>query len=85
MSSSLSLAFRRDRSAQYLPSMNSPGLDGTSSTRYHPAPSRNEIAVVQPVLVSYGLYFRQGATISTLHSDQASRGRTPNNLTIPPA
>jgi len=51
MSSTLSLAFRRDRSAQYLPSTNSPGLDDAPSLRYHPAPSRNEIAFVQPVLV----------------------------------
>ncbi|KDR73535.1 hypothetical protein GALMADRAFT_227983 [Galerina marginata CBS 339.88] len=51
MSSSLSLAFRRDRSAQYLPSTNTPGLDDPPSSRYHPAPSRNEIAFVQPVLI----------------------------------
>ncbi|KAF5381077.1 hypothetical protein D9615_004171 [Tricholomella constricta] len=50
MSSTISLALRRDRSAQYLPSINSPGLEGRSF-RYHPAPSRNETAVVQPVLV----------------------------------
>ncbi|KAF8163501.1 catabolite repression protein creC [Crassisporium funariophilum] len=50
MASTVSLAFRRDRSVQYLPSMNSPG-EGGPSIRYHPAPSRNEIAVVQPVLI----------------------------------
>jgi len=46
MTSSLSLAFRHDRSLQYLPSVNTP------STRYHPAPSRKEVAIVQPVIVS---------------------------------
>ncbi|KAF8912006.1 WD40 repeat-like protein [Gymnopilus junonius] len=51
MSSTLSLAFKRDRSAQYLPSINSPALDDTPSPRYHPAPSRNDIAFVQPVLI----------------------------------
>lgn len=49
MTSSLSLAFRHDRSLQYLPSVNSPG---TPSTRYHPAPSSKEVAIVQPVIVS---------------------------------
>jgi catabolite repression protein CreC len=53
MSSTISLAFRRDRSALYLPSPTVPGADGNTSPRYHPAPSRNEIAVVQPVLVSF--------------------------------
>ena len=52
MSSTISLALRRDRSVPYLPLMNSAGLDSSPSPRYHPAPSRNEIAVVQPVLVS---------------------------------
>ena len=52
MSSTISLALRRDRSVPYLPLLNSPGLDSNPSPRYHPAPSRNEIAVVQPVLVS---------------------------------
>ena len=54
MSSTISLAFRRDRSAQYLPSGISQGMDEAPSARYHPAPSRNEIAFVQPVLVSIG-------------------------------
>ncbi|KAF9483793.1 catabolite repression protein creC [Pholiota conissans] len=51
MSSTISLAFKRDRSVQYLPSIGAPGLDEPAPTRYHPAPSRNEIAFVQPVLV----------------------------------
>ncbi|KAF8643790.1 hypothetical protein AX16_008809 [Volvariella volvacea WC 439] len=54
MSSTISLAFRRDRSAPYLPSSTSVGLDGGNSLRsprYHPALSRNEVAVVQPVLI----------------------------------
>jgi hypothetical protein len=55
MSSTISLAFRRDRSAQYLPSGISQGTDEAPSPRYHPAPSRNEIAFVQPVLVSPGI------------------------------
>ncbi|KAF8349185.1 WD40-repeat-containing domain protein [Amanita rubescens] len=48
VSSSLSLAFRRDRSAQVLPVTNP---YNETSPRYHPAPSRNEIAIVQPVLI----------------------------------
>ncbi|THU88588.1 WD40 repeat-like protein [Dendrothele bispora CBS 962.96] len=53
MSSTLSLSFKREgRSALYLPSTNNgSGNDENESPRYHPAPSRNEIAVVQPVLV----------------------------------
>jgi catabolite repression protein CreC len=60
MSSTLSLAYRRDRSAPYLPSVGSPGLDGNLSPlpRYHPAPSRNEVAIVQPVLVRLVIAFR---------------------------
>lgn len=50
MSSTLSLAFRRDRSAQFLPAT---GPFNENSPRYHPAPSRNEVAIVQPVLVSF--------------------------------
>lgn len=52
MSSTISLAFRRDRSALHLPSLGSPA-DENSPQRYHMAPSRNEIAVVQPVLVKH--------------------------------
>ncbi|KAF8969786.1 WD40-repeat-containing domain protein [Flammula alnicola] len=44
-------ALHRPKLQQYLPSINSPGLDEATSPRYHPAPSRNEIAFVQPVLV----------------------------------
>ena len=53
VSSSLSLAFRRERerSAQFLP-MTGTSLQNEASQRYHPAPSRNEIAIVQPVVVS---------------------------------
>ncbi|KAG7448140.1 WD40 repeat-like protein [Guyanagaster necrorhizus] len=50
MSSTISLAFKRDRSALYLPS---PTTEDKPYPRYHPAPSRNEIAVVQPVLVKH--------------------------------
>ncbi|KAJ7481231.1 catabolite repression protein creC [Mycena galericulata] len=46
MSSTVSLAFRRDRSTLYLPTG-----DDSPFPRYHPAPSRNEIAVVQPCLI----------------------------------
>ncbi|TRM55348.1 WD40-repeat-containing domain protein [Schizophyllum amplum] len=53
MSSTISLGLRRDKSALYLPSLNSPGVDGDSSPRYHPAPARNDVAVVQPVLVKH--------------------------------
>ncbi|KAF8891256.1 catabolite repression protein creC [Infundibulicybe gibba] len=54
MSSTISLAFRRDRSNIYLPSVDSPSaVDGKPSPRYHPAPSRNEVAVVQPVLIKH--------------------------------
>ncbi|KAK7040944.1 hypothetical protein VNI00_009540 [Paramarasmius palmivorus] len=51
MSSTLSLAFRKDRSAFHLPSLNTG--EGDTPIKYHPAPSRNEIAVVQPVLVKH--------------------------------
>ncbi|KAH9484123.1 putative catabolite repression protein creC [Psilocybe cubensis] len=51
VSSTISLAYKRDRSAQYLPATNSPKLEETPSPRFHPAPSRNEIAFVQPVLI----------------------------------
>ncbi|KAF9446325.1 WD40 repeat-like protein [Macrolepiota fuliginosa MF-IS2] len=51
MSSTISLAFRRDKSASYLPAGLPPGLKNTHSLRHHPAPSRNEIAIVQPVLI----------------------------------
>jgi hypothetical protein len=54
MSSSLSLAARRrtdalaaDHSTPFLPP---PGAEGPLP-RYHSAPSRNEVAIVQPVLV----------------------------------
>ncbi|KAJ7723958.1 catabolite repression protein creC [Mycena maculata] len=47
MSSTVSLAFRRDRSTLYLPTSD----DTSPFPRYHPAPSRNEIAVVQPCLI----------------------------------
>ena len=63
MSSTISLALRRDRSVPYLPSSNSVGLDSSPSPRYHPAPSRNEIAVVQPVLVSLSDAHRLRASI----------------------
>ncbi|KAJ8522375.1 hypothetical protein ONZ45_g1015 [Pleurotus djamor] len=52
MSSTISLAFRRDRSALHLPSIGPPA-DENAPQRYHAAPSRNEIAVVQPVLVKH--------------------------------
>lgn len=52
MTSSLSLALRRrGESTLYLPPMGSP--NGEPHSRYHPSPSRNEVAVVQPVLVRY--------------------------------
>jgi WD40 repeat protein len=50
MSSSLSLAFRKNQSAHNLPGSSLYELD--ASPRYHPAPSRTEVSVVQPVLVS---------------------------------
>ncbi|KAJ7632962.1 catabolite repression protein creC [Roridomyces roridus] len=46
MSSTVSLAVRRDRSTIYLPMG-----DESPLPRYHPAPSRNDIAVVQPCLI----------------------------------
>uniref|UniRef100_D8PVB9 Uncharacterized protein n=1 Tax=Schizophyllum commune (strain H4-8 / FGSC 9210) TaxID=578458 RepID=D8PVB9_SCHCM len=53
MSSTVSLGLRRDKSALYLPSLGSTGVDGSPSPRYHPAPARNDVAVVQPVLVKH--------------------------------
>ena len=45
MSSTVSLAFRHDRSALHLPPS-----EEKPFPRYHPAPSRNEVAIVQPVI-----------------------------------
>ena len=52
MASTSSLAYRRG-SLLHLPSMGSPSIEGPIPPlpRYHPAPSRNEVSVVQPVLV----------------------------------
>lgn len=51
MTSSISLALRRrGESTLYLPPMGPPNGESPVS-RYHAAPSRNEVAVVQPVLV----------------------------------
>ena len=52
MSSSLSLALRRrgdaaEGSTLHLP----PTTGGEDVPKYHPAPSRNEVSIVQPVLV----------------------------------
>ncbi|KAH7909930.1 WD40 repeat-like protein [Hygrophoropsis aurantiaca] len=55
MSSTISLAFRRGTgSTLHLPGA-SIGPDGSSLSlpRYHPAPSRNEVSVVQPVLIKH--------------------------------
>ncbi|KAJ7735429.1 catabolite repression protein creC [Mycena olivaceomarginata] len=48
MASTVSLAFRRDRSTLFLPGA---GDENSPFPRFHPAPSRNEIAVVQPCLI----------------------------------
>ncbi|KAG6889838.1 hypothetical protein C0995_014316 [Termitomyces sp. Mi166 len=50
MSSTISLGLRRDRPNQHIPMLTPPPLAGRSP-RFHPAPSRNEVAVVQPVLI----------------------------------
>lgn len=50
MTSSVSLALRRRGESTLLLSV--PGAD-SPMPRYHPAPSRNEVAVVQPVLVKH--------------------------------
>lgn len=49
MSSTISLAFRHDRSALHLP-VNAPDAEEKPFPRYHSAPSRNEVPIVQPVL-----------------------------------
>ncbi len=55
MTSSISLALRRrGESTLYLPPSGTPG-DESPLPRYHPAPSRNEVAVVQPVVVRTSL------------------------------
>ncbi|KAJ6618811.1 WD40-repeat-containing domain protein [Mycena sp. CBHHK59/15] len=48
MASTVSLALRRDRSTLYLPAG---ATDDSPSPRFHSAPSRNDIAVVQPCLI----------------------------------
>ncbi|KAI8989784.1 WD40 repeat-like protein [Trametes punicea] len=51
MTSSISLALRRrGESTIYLPPTGASGAE-SPLTRYHPAPSRNEVAIVQPVVV----------------------------------
>jgi hypothetical protein len=54
MASTISLAYRRG-SLLHLPSLGSSSLDGSIPPlpRYHPAPSRNEVSVVQPVLIKH--------------------------------
>ncbi|KII89190.1 hypothetical protein PLICRDRAFT_40829 [Plicaturopsis crispa FD-325 SS-3] len=52
MASTVSLGFRRGGSILHLPSTASPGADGPGP-RFHPAPSRNEVSVVQPVLIKH--------------------------------
>ncbi|KAK7693959.1 hypothetical protein QCA50_003534 [Cerrena zonata] len=52
MTSSLSLALRRrGESTVFLTSVGTPGE--TPLSHYHPSPSRNEVAVVQPVLIKH--------------------------------
>ena len=50
MASSVSLAAAYRRGAGSTPQLSTP--------RYHPAPSRNEVSAVQPVLVHYRLLLR---------------------------
>ncbi|KAH9852675.1 WD40 repeat-like protein [Lenzites betulinus] len=53
MTSSISLALRRrGESTIFLPPTGTPGGD-SPLPRYHPAPSRNDVAVVQPVVVKH--------------------------------
>ncbi|EJF66173.1 WD40 repeat-like protein [Dichomitus squalens LYAD-421 SS1] len=53
MTSTISLALRRrGESTLYLPPSGTPGAE-SPLPRYHPAPSRNEVAVVQPVVVKH--------------------------------
>ncbi|KAI0362510.1 WD40 repeat-like protein [Trametes cingulata] len=53
MTSSISLALRRrGESTVFLPPSGTPGAE-SPLPRYHPAPSRNEVAVVQPVVVKH--------------------------------
>ncbi|KAI0780565.1 WD40 repeat-like protein [Trametes elegans] len=53
MTSSISLALRRrGESTIYLPPSGTPGAE-SPLPRYHPAPSRNEVAVVQPVVAKH--------------------------------
>ncbi|EJD02273.1 WD40 repeat-like protein [Fomitiporia mediterranea MF3/22] len=73
MSSTLSLALRRrgdaaEGSTLHLPP---PAMNGEETSKYHPAPSRNEVAVVQPVLTKHiecdlltGLAFTQSSVLT---------------------
>ncbi|KAF9019379.1 hypothetical protein BDZ89DRAFT_1116762 [Hymenopellis radicata] len=79
MSSTVSLAFRHDRSALHLPSV-SP-TDEKPYPRYHPAPSRNEVAVVQPVLTKQV----EGdllAAVAFLQRSRCAHGRMAIALTL---
>jgi len=53
MSSTISLGYRRERSAMYLPSTDPTDPESNPLPRYHPAPARNEISVLQAVLVKH--------------------------------
>jgi WD40 repeat protein len=50
MASTVSLSFRRQSMLNLL-SRSSPAIDDTPTPRFHPAPSRTEVSVLQPVLV----------------------------------
>ncbi|KZT09604.1 WD40 repeat-like protein [Laetiporus sulphureus 93-53] len=53
MISSVSLAYRRRGNSTVFLSAPGGSLADSSLPRYHPAPSRNEVAIVQPVLVKH--------------------------------
>lgn len=69
MSSSISLAFRRagTGSALHLPSAPDEMGPGGELPKYHAAPSRTEVAVVQPVLVSFDSHIPASVQISLVH------------------
>ena len=52
LSSTISLALRRRNETSVLNLPMGPGSPDANTLNFHPAPSRNEVAVLQPILVS---------------------------------
>lgn len=76
MTSSLSLARRRGESTLYL---GIPGAD-TTVPRFHPAPARNEVPFLQPVLVRIRLLNFRNELISNVFQVKALDGELTTDI-----